>query len=266
MAAPCAVLAKSHQHPKAKIEDSKLGANNGPAHPAPATTYPTSQEITDAIAAGIERANEKRETNNNAPPPDNSSWWFNFFLVIFTGLLVVVGGVNCYLIFWTLRAIKIAAEAAKKSSEVAEKSLVIATRPRFTIPPPELCIAAQHISFSITNGGGIAIIDRVDATVQATRGRGSFTVTRHNKLFPLTINREIEAGHPLGGYLIALDWIGAPNLVAEIKSEEATLNIIFQVIAKNMFGKDYPSSNIPFDFDREKWIFEPSRLLQPEKE
>ncbi len=162
-------------------------------------------------------------------------------------------------------AATMSAKAAKKSAEVAEKSLVIATRPRFTIPPPELH-ETQHISFSIANRGGVAIIDRVDASVQATRGCGGFTVTRPDKLFPLTINREIEAGQSLGEYSIALDWIGAPNLHREIKSGEATLKIIFQIISKDMFGKNYPTPTIPFDFDRGKWVFEPSRLLQPEKE
>jgi hypothetical protein len=33
-----------------------------------------------------------------------------------------------------------------------------------------------------------------------------------------------------------------------------------------MFGKNHPTPNIPFDFDHRKWVFEPSRLLHPEKE
>jgi hypothetical protein len=263
VALSCDAVAQSQQYPQPQIKDSKLGKDNSHAQPPPTVNFPTSQEITDAIAAGIERANEKRETNYHAPPPD---YWLNFFLVIFTGLLVVVGAMNCYLIFRTLKVTEIAVDAAKKSAEVAEKSLVIATRPRFTIPAPELCIAAQHISFSITNGGGIAIIDKVDATVQAMRGHGGVTVTKHNKHFPLAINREIEAGQPLGEYWIALDWIGAPDLRREIKSEEATLTIIFQIISKDMFGKNYPTPNIPFDFDHRRWVFEPSRLLQAENE
>ena len=88
MAISCAVLAQSHQHPKAKIEDSKLGANNSPAQPAPAPTYPTIQEITEAIANGIERAANKHETENHTPPPNDSNWWFNLVLAGFTGLLV----------------------------------------------------------------------------------------------------------------------------------------------------------------------------------
>jgi hypothetical protein len=115
VAASCAVLAKSNQHPKTKIEDSKLGANNSHAQPTPAPTYPTIQEITEAIANGIERAANKQETKNYPPPPDNSVWWFNFLLTVFTGGLVVVGTANCYLIFWTLKATEKAADAAKEA-------------------------------------------------------------------------------------------------------------------------------------------------------
>jgi hypothetical protein len=187
---------------------------------------------------------------------------------------VIIAFFTAILGVYTVRLAKstrIAAIAAKDSANVAKDSLVIATRPRISIPAPALCeanerIAAQHISFCITNGGGIAIIDRVDATVQATRGRGGMALTKSNKFFPLTINREIEAGQSLGEYWIALDWIGAPNLHREINSGEATLKIIFQIIANDMFGKNYPPPTIPFDFDHRKWVFEPSRLLQPEKE
>jgi hypothetical protein len=144
---------------------------------------------------------------------------------------VIIAFFTAILGVYTVRLAKstrIAAIAAKDSANVAKDSLVIGTRPRISIPAPALCeanerIAAQHISFCITNGGGIAIIDRVDATVQATRGRGGMAVTKSNKFFPLTINREIEAGQSLGEYWIALDLIGAPNLHREINSGEATL-------------------------------------------
>ena len=51
-------------------------------------------------------------------PPDYSGWWFNALLAGFTGLLVVVGGINCLLIFWTLKATTTAANAAKAAAEV----------------------------------------------------------------------------------------------------------------------------------------------------
>jgi hypothetical protein len=85
-------MAQSQQYPQPQIKDSKLGKDNSHAQPSPTVNFPTSQEITDAIDAGINRANGKRETNHPTPPPDYSSWWFNFFLAIFTGLLVVIGG------------------------------------------------------------------------------------------------------------------------------------------------------------------------------
>lgn len=109
--------AQSQQHSPTQSNSSKLGTNNSHAQPAPTVTFPTSQEITEAIASGIDRANEKYDASHPPLPPDNSSFWFNLFLVGFTGLLVVVGGSQCYLIFWTLKATEIAANAAKESAD-----------------------------------------------------------------------------------------------------------------------------------------------------
>src|ERR1700730_11898652 len=204
-------------------------------------------------------ANELKKNRDNEATQEGRSF-------IFSLLLVLVGMGQGGVLLYTALVTNKAANAARDAVKVANDSLIIATRPRITISALELCIAAQNISFSITNEGGIAIIDRVDATVQATRGRGGVTVTKPTRLFPLTLNREIEPRQSLGKYWIALDWIGAPDLRREIKSEEATLTIIFQIISKDMFGKNHPTPNIPFDFDHRKWVFEPSRLLHPEKE
>jgi hypothetical protein len=208
---------------------------------------------TDAITGELKKNRENQAAENGRS-------------LIFDGLLVFVGILQAAALFFTVFVTNKAANAASDAVKVAKDSLIIATRPRITISALELCIAAQNISFSITNEGGIAIIDRVDATVQATRGRGGVTVTKPTRLFPLTLNREIEPRQSLGKYWIALDWISAPDLRREIKSEEATLTIIFQIISKDMFGKNHPTPNIPFDFDHRKWVFEPSRLLHPEKE
>jgi hypothetical protein len=107
----------SSQQPPSQIKSSRLGANNGPTQPAPTVNFPTSQEIAEAIASGIERAAKNREAIYYPPPPDSSGWYFTLFTVIFTGLLVVVGGSQCYLIFWTLKATEIAANAAKDAAE-----------------------------------------------------------------------------------------------------------------------------------------------------
>jgi hypothetical protein len=117
-------IAASQQPPKPKVENGQLGTNNSAAQPTPPVKFPTLQEITEAVVNGIERAENQHDENHPAPPPDNSIWWFNFLLVVFTGLLVIVGGANCFLIFWTLKATQTAADAAKKSADVAERALV----------------------------------------------------------------------------------------------------------------------------------------------
>lgn len=121
IALPCSALPQSQQHSPTQSKNSKLSTDNGPEQPAPTANLPTTQEITEAIANGIERADKKHDASQPPIPPDNSGWWFNLFLVVFTGLLVVVGGAQCYLIFWTLKATEIAAIAAKDAAEALPK-------------------------------------------------------------------------------------------------------------------------------------------------
>ena len=117
IALPCSSLSQSQQYSPTQSKNSKLSTNSTPAQPAPTANFPTIKEITESIANGIERADKKHDTSHPPTPPDNSGWWFNLFLVGFTGLLVVVGGTQCYLIFWTLKATEIAANAAKDAAE-----------------------------------------------------------------------------------------------------------------------------------------------------
>jgi hypothetical protein len=271
------VWGQSQRDPKHEREGSQTESQRNEAQQAPTTD----QRGTDKMPFSVkiiptteseEKAAADAKTREEKMELDRKLVEFNGDLAYYTKVLVWVAGLQfialigqCVVFALTLSVTGKAANAAKQSAEVAKDSLVIATRPRITIPPPEICITAQRISFSITNGGGIAIVDRVDATVQATRGRGGATVTKPTKLFPAVLNREIEAGQSLGEYWIALDWIGAPDLRREIKAGEATLKIIFQIIAKDMFGTDY-SQTIPFDFDHRKWVFVPPRLLQPEND
>lgn len=124
----CSALAQSPQYPHPKVKNSKLSANNSAGQPGPTIFFPTAQEIEQAVTNGIERADEKLDANHPTVPPDNSVWNFNLFLVVFNGLLVVVGGVNCLLIFWTLKATTTSANAAEKSARVAEQALIAGQR------------------------------------------------------------------------------------------------------------------------------------------
>jgi hypothetical protein len=77
---------------------------------------PYPQQITQAIADGIDAAAKQYETRHSPLPPDASTWWFNFFLVVFTGGLVAVGVAQCFLIFGTLKATATAANAALRQA------------------------------------------------------------------------------------------------------------------------------------------------------
>ena len=170
---PCGAMAQSQKYSQPQIENSKLAKEKSPAQPSPTVNFPTPQEITEAIASGIERADEKRETRHPAPPPDYSGWWFNFFLVGFTGLLAVIGAGQCYLIFRTLKATEIAADAAKGA-------LIATARPRIIVRkveavfqmPPNRSVSAQ---FAITNVGGsrTVLIERNAILDTSYRQRGN---------------------------------------------------------------------------------------------
>src|SRR5579863_2367202 len=113
----CGARAQSQQNSPPQNQSAKLGTNNGATQPNPSMIFPIPQEIMDAIAAAIDRADEKHDANHPPPPRDNSGWWFNFFLVSFTGLLVATGAGQCYLIFRTLKATEKSANAAQASAE-----------------------------------------------------------------------------------------------------------------------------------------------------
>jgi hypothetical protein len=113
--------------------------------------------------------------------------------------------------------------------------------------PPNLCeanefVAAPHICFSLTNGGNIAVVDKVQATIEVIRHSGQVGLKKTSSFIP--VGREIEIGQMLGKYSVRLDDFGICDL-QEIRSGETPLKIIFQIISKDMFGNDHkPSRSI----------------------
>jgi hypothetical protein len=103
----------------AQGKSGKLSAQKRNNQEAPTKNIITPQILVDAITHAIDASAEKAKTAQNPPPPDNYSWWFSFFLVIFTGFLVIVGGIQCYIIFWTLKATTVTADAANKTAKAA---------------------------------------------------------------------------------------------------------------------------------------------------
>lgn len=114
----------------------------------PPTQFVTPQQMIDALTRAIEASNDKSKTTQNPPPPDNSSWWFSLFLVIFTCGLVIVGGIQCYIIFKTLKATQVVAKAAQDSAEVAVDALHVAERAYLKFDKFELVnfSIGQHIN------------------------------------------------------------------------------------------------------------------------
>jgi hypothetical protein len=110
-------VAYSQPKPQPQDKSSTLGTQQSNSHPAPAQNPLTLEQITKAIADGINTAAKQYDNRHPASPPDNSGWWFNFLLVTFTGGLVIGGAGQCFLFFWTLRATQNAAEAAKLNAE-----------------------------------------------------------------------------------------------------------------------------------------------------
>ena len=211
-----------------------------------------------------ETANETRDAKEKA----NSDWWTWFLsiltvLALFGQLAVFIA--QAYFLKGTLKATATAANAANVSATVAKNSLIIATRPHIAIPPPNLCeanefVAAPHICFSLTNGGNIAVVDKVQATIEVIRHSGQVGLKKTSSFIP--VGREIEIGQMLGEYSVRLDDFGICDL-QEIRSGETPLKIIFQIISKDMFGNDHKPT-FSFDFDHGKSIFLPSKLLKPE--
>lgn len=114
--------------PISQGKSGKLTKQKSTKQITPPPDFMTAQQLIDAIHYAIESITNKAKATQNSRPPDNYSYWFSLFLVIFTGGLVVVGIIQCYIIFKTLNATTIAANAAKDSANIAKDTLYIAER------------------------------------------------------------------------------------------------------------------------------------------
>jgi hypothetical protein len=197
-------FSQSPQHPQPQIKNSNLGTNNGTNQPTPPKNFPTMQEIEQAISNGIESAQEKYDANHPAMPPNNSAWWFNALLVSFTGLLVVVGGINCLLIFWTLKATTTAANAAKESAKVAERSLVAVERPILIINIPEyVAITAEERKIFTTKLKFTLHVENVGKQLATLHSGSAVFIVKKEARPPL-----LSYVYPQDGTDCPLGWIG----------------------------------------------------------
>lgn len=101
------------KEPIAQSKTKKLSQQNSSEQQKPSGQFIAHQQLIDAITRGIDANNDNYKTTHNPSQPDNYSYWFNFFLVVFTGGLVIVGAVQCYIIFKTLKTTQTAADSAR---------------------------------------------------------------------------------------------------------------------------------------------------------
>ncbi len=115
------IFGAAQSQPKSKPQNkpSELSVQQSPTQPTPTAQNLSPEQITKAITDGLITALKEYETHHPALPPDNSSWYFNLFLIAFTACLVVVGAIQCYIIFWTLKATETAANAAALQARAA---------------------------------------------------------------------------------------------------------------------------------------------------
>ncbi len=100
------------QQPVRQRESGNLSEEKSTEQKTPSDIFVTNQQLIDAIGRAIEASANKAKAEQNPYPSDNSSWLFSLGLVL-------VGGLQCYIIFKTLKETQKAANAAKKSADVA---------------------------------------------------------------------------------------------------------------------------------------------------
>lgn len=109
-------------------EHGNLTERKSSENKSPSDNLVAHQQPTNAVTGTVDAATQKKQTKQDSTAPDNSFWWFQCLLVIFTGLLAGVGIFQVIIIFKTLKATTLAAEAARKAADVSEKALTVGER------------------------------------------------------------------------------------------------------------------------------------------
>jgi hypothetical protein len=139
----------------------------------PSSQFIAPQQILDTTTSKINTNIEKYKTIQDATQPGNSAWLFSFFLVIFTGGLVIVGGVQCFIIFRTLKETQIAAKAAYDSTNI--------------IPAIERAYLFVKIRLDISNNDPDEII-KIGTPEKPAWNTTEIIVTNHGKTPAILMN------------------------------------------------------------------------------
>jgi hypothetical protein len=199
---------------------------------------------------------------------DDPVAFYTFVLGIFTALLAIVSGTQIYFLTRADKTARITAEAAKKSAEIAEKSLLAANRPVIAIDTIKLCDSNElsvrpHIEFGLKNSGaGVAIVNNVSTTIQTAIPR-ALTLETNSKLVASDVHGAIAPGQAIGGLQVNSEILDTKE-VQNIRAGKMALSVIFQIALQDIFHNPY-NQTIPMTFNHQHSGFERVGLTAEQK-
>jgi len=210
-------------------------------------------------AASYQKQNGSPDKSNDEPTKigaderiANYTWW----LALLTGALVAVSLGQGFFLLRSDKTARMAALAALKSAETAEKDLLASHKPLVTIINLELCEPnatsdRHHISFGLRNSGkGLAVVNKIGITVQTVdrnqQQRSSFTSSDWNGA--------IESGESSDEHHIVTTLVGLHEW-QQIREGSLALFVNFEILGKDIFKND-TRQVFPFVYNPRSFRFE----------
>jgi hypothetical protein len=218
--------------------------------------------------------NENSGANHSQHKPDDvivdggaeeAIAYYTLWLAIFTGALVIVSFAQIRYLIRADNNTRVAAEAAKKSADVAENSLKLANRPLIVISPLSLIDHDPHIEFGCRNSGnGTGIINKITVIISTSAPR-VMTLQWYTTLVNSDINTAIEVGDTH-----FVERVTSPLLtdmeIAKVRKGDTTLLVTIQVLSQDILKTPYDQI-FPFIFDTLHGEFvRNSRFVEQKKE
>ncbi|HXQ42886.1 MAG TPA: hypothetical protein VN821_16585, partial [Candidatus Udaeobacter sp.] len=169
----------------------------------------------------------------------------------------------------SLRIAVRAANAARRSADIADKSLLAANRPLLIIAPLELSHGDEiqpkpHVHFGLRNSGkGVSIVNRVGVTIQTSVPR-ALTLTQTTAFSDTSdFNGAIEPGETVVGNRVT-SGVLTEETIMPIRRGELSLFFALEIVSQDIFHNPY-TQKFPFIFDHVKGKFVRNRVFTEEK-
>jgi hypothetical protein len=189
------------------------------------------------------------------------TWW----LAILTGALVAVSLGQGFFLLRSDETARMAAAAALKSADTAEKDLLASHRPLITISnlklrqPPN---GQYDIAFGLRNSGkGFAAVNKIGVTIQTVDSNH----VQRIRFVSAEWNGAIEAGDLIDGNSVASEIIGQ-NEHYLIINGRMTLLVNFEILSQDIFHNDIRQVfSFVYNFRASHFERAPSKWIQEAK-